>query len=246
MPAEGKERVKRDYKRYMERMQGIGIKKTKLRRHMDMWLNTTGEVLKRPVEGKTNYLSGLNARGERIEEKDEGKGKEKDEGNHGEEWDGNGEGMSEDSKALGRAAQEDSKRDPRNRGEKRERVDPKTLMPFPLNPHFVSQSIPSEALRHEVWKRVQEGKKSVRQVSVELGVEMRRVGAIVRLVELERRMKEEVSRHLPTSPPKSFYDEQHKSISLTDFHHGVSQTNCNSLIQHLSFRHSQQSILAIH
>lgn len=64
---------------------------------------------------------------------------------------------------------------------------------FPLNPNFVSQSILSTSLRHEIWRRVQVENKSVRQVSVELGVEMRRVGAVVRLVELENRMRAEVS-----------------------------------------------------
>ena len=67
------------------------------------------------------------------------------------------------------------------------------LRPFPLNQHFLSESILSEPLRQEIWRRVQVEKKSVRTVSVELGVEMRRVGAVVRLVELEKRHTEEVS-----------------------------------------------------
>lgn len=65
--------------------------------------------------------------------------------------------------------------------------------PFPLNPHYISQSILSESLRQEIWKRVKVDGKSVRQVSVELGIEMRRAGAVVRLVEVERRMRAEVS-----------------------------------------------------
>jgi len=72
------------------------------------------------------------------------------------------------------------------------------LRPFPLNQHFISESIVSEELRQEIWRRVQVEKKSVRTVSVELGVEMRRVGAVVRLVELERRQRAEVRNiHLP-------------------------------------------------
>lgn len=66
------------------------------------------------------------------------------------------------------------------------------LRPFPLNTHFFSESVLSEPLRLEVWRRVQVEKKSVRTVSVELGIEMRRVGAVVRLVELERQMRKEV------------------------------------------------------
>ena len=88
-----------------------------------------------------------------------------------------------DAQALEEAAAEDAK--PTNEPDR-------DLRPFPLNPHFVSQSILSEPLRQEVWKRVQVDEKSVREVSVELGVEMRRVGAVVRLVEVENRMKAEV------------------------------------------------------
>lgn len=64
--------------------------------------------------------------------------------------------------------------------------------PFPLNPAFVSESILSEDLRNEIYRRVVEQKKSVRAVSVELGVDMRRVAAVVRLVELEKRWRKEV------------------------------------------------------
>lgn len=65
------------------------------------------------------------------------------------------------------------------------------LHPFPLNTFFVSEPILSEALRTEIWRRVVQEGKSVRTVSVELGVEMRRVGAVVRLMQLEKRMREE-------------------------------------------------------
>jgi hypothetical protein len=64
--------------------------------------------------------------------------------------------------------------------------------PFPLNPSFVSEPILSEELRNEIYERVVRKKKSVRAVSVELGIDMRRVGAVVRLVELEKRMRQQV------------------------------------------------------
>lgn len=64
--------------------------------------------------------------------------------------------------------------------------------PFPLNPSFVSEPILSEALRNAIYERVVVQKKSVRSVSVDFGVDMRRVGAVVRLVELERRWREQV------------------------------------------------------
>ncbi|EFR01423.1 hypothetical protein MGYG_04429 [Nannizzia gypsea CBS 118893] len=85
------------------------------------------------------------------------------------------------------------------------------LQPFPLNRVFVSESVLSEELRNEIYTQVVEKGKSVRLVSVMFGVDMRRIGAVVRLVELEKRMKAEkkplalpygraVRSMLPTTP----------------------------------------------
>jgi hypothetical protein len=64
--------------------------------------------------------------------------------------------------------------------------------PFPNNQHFISEPILSEELRNEVYNRVIEQKKSVRVVSVELGIDMKRIAAVVRLVELEKRQRAQV------------------------------------------------------
>ncbi|KAF7717816.1 Uncharacterized protein PECH_008460 [Penicillium ucsense] len=61
--------------------------------------------------------------------------------------------------------------------------------PFPGNSSFLSESVLSEELRNEIYVRVVEKKKSVRAVSVEFGVDMKRIAAVVRLVELERRQR---------------------------------------------------------
>ena len=66
------------------------------------------------------------------------------------------------------------------------------LMPFPMNPKFRSQPVLSEELKDEIYKRVMEEKKSVRDVSAALGVEMRRVGAVVRLKAVEKQWEQEV------------------------------------------------------
>lgn len=99
---------------------------------------------------------------------------------------------------------------------------PKT--PFPLNPQFISEPILSEELSNEIYKRVAQQGKSVRSVSVEMRVDMRRVGAVVRLKELEKRMKNEVCffyffkclRHLPPFESSLYCNDEHKSISLQD------------------------------
>ena len=67
------------------------------------------------------------------------------------------------------------------------------MMVFPGNKYFKSQSVLSEALRDEVWRRVREDGKTVREVSAELGVDMRRVGAVVRLKAVEENWIKEVS-----------------------------------------------------
>lgn len=69
---------------------------------------------------------------------------------------------------------------------------PARQRPFPLNSNYVSESILSAELRGEVYRRVVEQGKGVREVSVELGIDMRRVGAVVRLVELEKRWASQV------------------------------------------------------
>jgi Eukaryotic mitochondrial regulator protein len=95
----------------------------------------------------------------------------------------------------------------------------KTLTrPFPLNRHFFSQPVLSNALRNEIWKRVKVDGKSVRTVSVEMGVEMRRVGAVVRLVEVEKRMRKEVCLLPMFSLLHKPFVMNSKSISLPDNH----------------------------
>jgi hypothetical protein len=124
--------------------------------------------------------------------------------------------MTADEEALEAAATETDRLQQEYRLPKESLDD---LRPFPLNKNFVSQSILSEDLRNEIWERVQRQGKSVRQVSMEMGVDMRRVAAVVRLIEVERRMKAEVS--LPMvffhTHRHDFCDEQPKSISLPDF-----------------------------
>ena len=64
--------------------------------------------------------------------------------------------------------------------------------PFPNNSYFISEPVLSEELRNEVYVRVKEQNKSPRAVSVELGIDMNRIAAVVRLVEMERRQREKV------------------------------------------------------
>ena len=76
--------------------------------------------------------------------------------------------------------------------DKRRRQPVRDLRPFPLNPYFISQPILPLEYRESIWQKVMLEGKSVRDVSVEMGVDMRRVGAVVRMMEIEKQWKREV------------------------------------------------------
>lgn len=148
---------------------------TRLRAQMFAWLNSRGKAFLDPVEQNTNYLTDYDSLGFRLEEGDVSRG-------------------SQEAHGLEEAGQKTATRvGGRNRSRR-------PRQPFPLNDHFISQPILSEQLRKEIWRRVKVDGKSIRIVSVELGVEMRRVAAVVRLMEIEKQWRAEVSSHSPLSP----------------------------------------------
>jgi hypothetical protein len=144
-----------------------------------LWLRGPGENFRYPLPGSTNYLSAYDRRGNLLRGRPQVEKKDKSE----EEKDS--AEMTDDGRAL-EAATEEPKLPPETYED---------LRPFPLNRNFVSESILSEEMRNEIWERVQRQAKSVRQVSIEMGVDLRRVAAVVRLVEVEKRMIAEVSHH---------------------------------------------------
>lgn len=60
------------------------------------------------------------------------------------------------------------------------------LRPYPLNNDFRSQSVLSEELREEIYKKIVDEKVDLSTVSALYGVDMRRVAAVVRLKTIER------------------------------------------------------------
>lgn len=77
------------------------------------------------------------------------------------------------------------------------------LRPYPGNNYFVSEKVLCEELRERVYNRVVEQKQSVSTVSAALGIEMRRVGAVVRLKAVEKEWIREVSVHVCCISPSS-------------------------------------------
>ncbi|KAI9743366.1 MAG: hypothetical protein M1818_003212 [Claussenomyces sp. TS43310] len=105
------------------------------------------------------------------------------------------------------------------------------VRPFPLNLSFKSQRVTSEGLREAIWQRVMRDGQSVKRVSGEWGVEMSRVGAIVRLKEVEKEWirkgrslakpyAKAVLSMLPQTPrrPEGERQEPHESINDLPVH----------------------------
>lgn len=193
-------------------------RKTLLRQEMYDWLNGPGAVFKEPRPGSTNYLNAYDKEGHLLRTKkelqppassgDEDVLKFEDEDN-------------EESGSL----KKDNARGP---------VPPETpddLMPFPHNRQFRSQPVLSEELKDEIWRQVVDLKKSVRAVSMDLNVEMSRVGAVVRLKAVEKQWVQQVRRFLLQFLVglMAFYVMRNPSIGLKDKITGY-QIYYNSLI----------------
>ncbi|KAK4937434.1 hypothetical protein LTR66_015200 [Elasticomyces elasticus] len=110
------------------------------------------------------------------------------------------------------------------------------LRPYPLNKEFRSQSVLSDELREEIWKRVAKGGQDVAEVSALFGVEMKRVGAVVRMKTLEKDWEKKgkqlaipyqkaILRMLPITPynPKSSKLTPHESINDLPVHPATRQ-----------------------
>ena len=147
---------------------------------MYRWLQGPGAAFKDPLPGSTNYLNAYDANGRLIRLQ----GKPRPEENK----DSNGKAMSSSGEEGAEAELEKNlagpQRIPKEGGD--------DFMPFPLNRQFRSQSVLAEELRDEIWRRVMEKGQSVRVVSAEMGVDMARVGAVVRLKTIEHEWIEQV------------------------------------------------------
>lgn len=132
---------------------------------MFAWLNGPGRALKDPLPGSTNYLGAYDKKGKLMRAQKQ---------------------TSEVSAQTERGSKKEAEE------AKLEKETVQDLRPYPFNYNFYSQSVLSEDLRSEIYRRVKELGEPVRLVSAQLGVEMRRVGAVVRLVEIERKWQAEV------------------------------------------------------
>lgn len=70
--------------------------------------------------------------------------------------------------------------------------------PFPLNPLFRSQPVLDEHTKELIWKKVIQRGDAIKAVSAEMGVDVRRVAAVVRMKQIEKQWVQQVS--LPSPP----------------------------------------------
>ncbi|CAK1364428.1 hypothetical protein CB0940_08113 [Cercospora beticola] len=184
-------------------------KATKLRRNMWEWLNGPGKAFRDPLPGSTNYMSAYDKYGNLlrsrrgrdnaqrggpsppaleaeidvppVEEEEEIQRKERQ------------KGMDEDEITANKAkrdAQRAAKAEIESRsGLPKER--PSDMRPFPLNQNFRSQSVLSEELREEIYRQVVAAGVDISTVSAAFGIDLRRVGAVVRLKSIEKRWQAE-------------------------------------------------------
>lgn len=90
--------------------------------------------------------------------------------------------------------------------------------PFPQNPFFRSQPVLDEDARETIWRRVQRNNEPMKVVSADMGVDVRRVAAVVRLKEIEKRWVKQVSRfplfvlNPCTQDSSTFHDDLQKKF----------------------------------
>ncbi|KAL7816732.1 eukaryotic mitochondrial regulator domain-containing protein [Trichoderma gracile] len=91
--------------------------------------------------------------------------------------------------------------------------------PFPLNPLFRSQPVLDEHTRELIWDKVMARGESLKAVSAEMGVDVRRVAAVVRLKEVEKQWQREgkklatpYAKAVMNMLPKTSYREGEKNL----------------------------------
>jgi hypothetical protein len=154
---------------------------------MEEWLNGAGKVFRHPVPGSTNYLGAYTREGELARARDQKKSEPEEELVEEEN-----ENLDLDERAE---AQKQFREKSQSRRKKKELPPPRKsdLRPFPLNQTFQSESVLSEEFREAIYLKVVEDKMPIRTVSAELGVTMERVGAVVRMKQMERDWLRQVS-----------------------------------------------------
>ncbi|POS87240.1 hypothetical protein EPUL_001455 [Erysiphe pulchra] len=161
-------------------------RQVRMRREMFKWLNRVGKNLQEPINDSTNYLSAYSVSGNlrRVEERtvehlrkvEEIRTLIKENPDIKEEKQNELSRLEEQYLMESRKIPAPTRRD---------------MMPFPANKDFVSEPVLGPWLQNEIWADVTVRGMTVKEVSSLRGVEMSRVAAVVRLLEVEKAWKEQ-------------------------------------------------------
>jgi len=197
------------------------------RRKFYEWLNGPGRQLKEPIPDSTNYLGAYDKYGNLVRA---GPGWRRDGGakaaasTEAEQAgaEAKAEEITEKATPAGQesldaldaaiqsgAAEEKDTKKPKE-ADNDSKLPPETaedLRPFPLNQWFRSQPVLSEDLREAIWRRVKKDGATVSLASVEFGVSNERVGAVVRLKQMEKEWIAQVCSHIFINSPTTRHDE---------------------------------------
>lgn len=189
---------------------------TQRRRKFYEWLNGPGRALKQPLPRSTNYLGAYDKYGNLIranavpeQTPDKSKASEAEEG--AEEEDvlvAKGQESADELDAALRQHEKEEQASSKKDGE--QVLPPETaedLRPFPLNRFFRSQPVLSEELREGIYQFVVKEGKTVPLASITFGVSNERVGAVVRLKQMEKQWIAQVRSHLPSQSRLPFHDD---------------------------------------
>ena len=140
---------------------------------MFAWLNGPGAAFRKSLPGSTNYLNAYDPTGRLIRATDRKRREDTE----------RDDDMDNETPSLEMNIQGEQ-------GIPKETLD--DLMPFPMNRQFRSEPVLSEELKDEIFRRWKEDRKTVRRISADMQVEMRRVGAVLRLKSVEEEWKNQV------------------------------------------------------
>ena len=152
------------------------------------WLNGPGAAFRHSLPGSTNYLNAYDESGHLIRATQKERPKNEDSEDLSEDRTPSFEKNIQGEKAIPRETLDD-------------------LMPFPMNRQFRSEPVLSEELKDEIYRMWKEEGKSVRRISSDMQVEMRRVGAVIRLKSVEKDWIEQVRRDVILN---KHFRERHK------------------------------------
>lgn len=161
---------------------------------MYRWLNGPGAVFRHPLPGSTNYLSAYDRDGRLHRAKGNSLGTNEQDSEENQDKVRKDEEVDEDGDIVPKQTPEskEARIEERKEGRRLPKEDTEDLMPFPINRQFRSQPVLSEELKDAIYGGVMVEGQSVRYVSAKLGVEMNRVGAVVRLKAVEKEWEKQV------------------------------------------------------